>query len=87
MYDELIVVDVMSGARLNEIIAANPPVNMTYPKVGPDTPCKLLPTEADEAVRGVRVIADKSEKMKFAVANYYPQVGLEIPNLRHRYDN
>ena len=82
-FDELIANDVLSGERLEEIIAANPP-RSDFPRRGPDTPCKVLKSEADEAREGTRAQADKAAKMKYAVDNYYPQVALEPENLRDR---
>ena len=52
-FDELIANDVLSGERLEEIIAANPPKS-DFPRRGPDTPCKVLKSEADEAKEGTR---------------------------------
>lgn len=83
-YEELLNNDVLSGERLEEIIAANPPLHTDYPKVGPDTPCKVLLSEAEEEKKGRRVIADPAEKKKYAIENYYPQVKYDPPHLRDR---
>ena len=52
--------DVLSGERLEEIIAANPPKS-DFPRRGPDTPCKVLKSEADEAKEGTRAEALEEE--------------------------
>ena len=65
MVDRLIEQETLSLAELEEILAENPPTG-DYPKVGPDTPVKLLPTEAVEELMGVRTIKDPDEKVKAA---------------------
>jgi hypothetical protein len=59
---------------------------MEYPKFGPDTPCKSLATEAEEEAQGLRYIADKKEKLKHAVENYYTQVDLKPEWFKDRLD-
>jgi ATP-dependent metalloprotease FtsH len=82
-FDELIADDVLSGERLEEILAANPPSG-DFPRKGPDTPCKTLKSEAEEAKEGTRVTGNKREKIEYAVKNYYPQITVEPENLRDR---
>jgi ATP-dependent metalloprotease FtsH len=82
-YEELLVRDVLSGARLGEILDAHPPRG-DFPRRGPDTPCKILTSEDEEIEAGTRVIADPRKKTEHAVANYYPQVRVEIADLRDR---
>ena len=83
-YEELLENDVMSGPRLEEILDANPPLTTDYPHRGPDTPCKILPSEADEEKAGTRVIKDRAQKLKHAMDNYYSHTKLEPENWKDR---
>jgi ATP-dependent metalloprotease FtsH len=83
-YEELLENDVMSGPRLEEILDANPPLTTDYPHRGPDTPCKILPSEAEEEKAGTRVIKNRAQKLKHAMDNYYTHTKLEPDNWKDR---
>ena len=61
-FDELIADDVLSGERLEEILAANPPSG-DFPRKGPDTPCKTLKSEAEEAKEAAEKAKEQAAKM------------------------
>lgn len=69
MIDRLIEQETLSLEEFEEILAANPPTG-DYPTVGPDTPVKILPTEAEEDAAGVRKIKNRRDKIK-AASKFY----------------
>ena len=69
MADRLIEQETLSVAEMDEILAAHPPT-AEFPKVGPDTPVKILPSESDEEIDNLRSISDPKEKLR-AASRFY----------------
>lgn len=67
MVDRLIENEKLSHSEFVEILAKHP-AKGDYPKIGPDTPCKILPLEIDEEAQGKAV--NQMDKIK-AAAKYY----------------
>jgi cell division protease FtsH len=53
MIDRIIEKETLSRKEMEEILAAHPPAG-DYPKIGPDTPAKILPSESEEDAAGLR---------------------------------
>ena len=62
--EELVANETLSGARLREILEEYPPAG-DYVKTGPDTPCKILPTEEEEMKNGWRNEPDPLKKFEY----------------------
>jgi cell division protease FtsH len=82
MVDRLIENETLSLAEFEEILAAHPPKG-EFSTIGPDTPAKVLPTEATEDLIGMRSIADPKEKIKAAAKYYNVDITKDEPKLRN----
>ena len=69
MADKLIANETLSVKEMDEILAAHPPTG-EFPKVGPDTPVKILPSENEEEIDNLRSISDPKEKLR-AASRFY----------------
>lgn len=70
MIDRIIEKETLSRKEMEEILAAHPPAG-DYPKIGPDTPAKILPSESEEDAAGLRSFKKNPEEKLKAALKYY----------------
>ena len=75
--EELVEKETITGDRLREIMQEFPPAG-DYPKVGPDTPCKILPTEEEEMKNGWRNEPDPLKKFEY-LKQFYGDISIDPP--------
>lgn len=74
---ELVANETLSGDRLRQILEEYPPAG-DYAKTGPDTPCKILPTEEEEMRNGWRNEPDPLKKFEY-LKQFYGDISLDPP--------
>ena len=75
--EELVANETLSGDRLRQILEEYPPAG-DYAKTGPDTPCKILPTEEEEMRNGWRNEPDPLKKFEY-LKQFYGDISLDPP--------
>ena len=75
--EELVANETLSGDRLRQILDEYPPAG-DYAKTGPDTPCKILPTEEEEMRNGWRNEPDPLKKFEY-LKQFYGDISLDPP--------
>ena len=75
--EELVANETLSGDRLRRILEEYPPAG-DYAKTGPDTPCKILPTEEEEMQNGWRNEPDPLKKFEY-LKQFYGDISLDPP--------
>ncbi|MDC6465801.1 AAA family ATPase [bacterium] len=75
--EELVANETLSGDRLRQILEEYPPAG-DYAKTGPDTPCKILPTEEEEMRNGRRNEPDPLKKFEY-LKQFYGDISLDPP--------
>ena len=75
--EELVANETLSGDRLRQILEEYPPAG-DYAKTGPDTPCKILPTEEEEMQNGWRNEPDPLKKFEY-LKQFYGDISLDPP--------
>ena len=75
--EELVANESLSGDRLRQILEEYPPAG-DYTKTGPDTPCKILPTEEEEMRNGWRNEPDPLKKFEY-LKQFYGDISLDPP--------
>ena len=75
--EELVANETLSGDRLRQILEEYPPAG-DYEKTGPDTPCKILPTEEEEMRNGWRNEPDPLKKFEY-LKQFYGDISLDPP--------
>ncbi len=75
--EELVANETLSGDRLRQILDEYPPAG-DYAKTGPDTPCKILPTEEEEMRNGWRNEPDLLKKFEY-LKQFYGDISLDPP--------